>query len=381
MIPYNQKIVKVQTSKIRQFNDYTKEVGADVILTLGEPDFYTPEEITEAAIKALHEHQTKYGPTPGFMEVRAKVCEYEKRVNNYFCTPDEVIITHGSTEALTSALFTMINEGDEVIVLNPTYPMYRQMVEFMGGNLVTIDTTVTNFQVTKEQLINAITPKTKAIILTSPNNPTGSVLNDSSYEVIYQAIKDKPIYVICDDVYNQIIFENRKPGFVRYIDLKERIIICQSFSKSYAMPGWRCGYMIANKEFVSHAVKIHQYMIVALNTFIQPAMIKALDYDSQDMVQSYKKRRDYIYERLVQMGLEVEKPEGAFYIFPSIKKYNVSSFEFCKRFAQKYKVAIIPGDCFEADDFIRISYCVDFDTIKTACDRLELFLKELENEK
>ncbi len=139
--------------------------------------------------------------------------------------------------------------------------------------------------------------------------------------------------------------------------------------------------MIANKEFVSHAVKIHQYMIVALNTFIQPAMIKALDYDSQDMVQSYKKRRDYIYERLVQMGLEVEKPEGAFYIFPSIKKYNVSSFEFCKRFAQKYKVAIIPGDCFEADDFIRISYCVDFDTIKTACDRLELFLKELENEK
>ena len=172
MIPYNQKIVKVQTSKIRQFNDYTKEVGADVILTLGEPDFYTPEEITEAAIKALHEHQTKYGPTPGFMEVRAKVCEYEKRVNNYFCTPDEVIITHGSTEALTSALFTMINEGDEVVVLNPTYPMYRQMVEFMGGNLVTIDTTVTNFQVTKEQLINAITPKTKAIILTSPNNPT-----------------------------------------------------------------------------------------------------------------------------------------------------------------------------------------------------------------
>lgn len=380
MIPYNQRILQVQTSKIRQFNDYTKEVGADVILTLGEPDFFTPEEITEEAIKSLKQHQTKYGPTPGFLEVRKKVCEYEKRVNAYPCTPEEVLITHGSTEALTSALFTMLNAGDEVIVLNPTYPMYRQMVEFMGGKLIPIDTTKTNFQVTRKQLEEAISSHTKAIILTSPNNPTGSVLNDTSYEIIYDVVKDKPIYIICDDVYNQIIFENRKPGFVRYTDLKEKIIVCQSFSKSYAMPGWRCGYMIANKEFISHAVKIHQYMIVALNTFIQPAMMKALDYDSKDMVESYKKRRDYIYNRLINMGLEVEKPEGAFYIFPSIKKFKLSSFEFCKRFALKYKVAIIPGDCFEADDYIRISYCVDFETIQTACDRLELFIKELENE-
>lgn len=381
MIPLNERILQVQTSKIRQFNDYTKEVGANIILTLGEPDFFTPEEITKEAIDALNQHQTKYGPTPGFLDVRRKVCEYEKRVNDFDCKPEEVIITHGSTEALTSALFTMLNPNDEVIVLNPTYPMYRQMVEFMGGKLVPIDTAITHFQVTREQLEQAITPKTKAIILTSPNNPTGSVLNDESYEIIYQMVKDKPIFIICDDVYNQIIFENRKPGFVRYKDLKDKIIVCQSYSKSYAMPGWRCGYMIANKEFVSHAVKIHQYMIVALNTFIQPAMIKALDYDPKDMVESYRKRRDYIYERLLKMGLEVEKPEGAFYIFPSIKKFKMSSLDFCKRFAEDYKVAIIPGDCFEADDYIRISYCVDFDTIKIACDRLEEFVQKLENEK
>ncbi|MDE7263906.1 MAG: aminotransferase class I/II-fold pyridoxal phosphate-dependent enzyme [Anaeroplasmataceae bacterium] len=378
MIPLNERILKVQTSKIRQFNDYTKEVGANIILTLGEPDFYTPQEITKEAIDALNQHQTKYGPTPGFLDVRRKVCEYEKRVNDFECKPEEVIITHGSTEALTSALFTMLNAGDEVIVLNPTYPMYRQMVEFMGGKLVPIDTTETHFQVTREQLSNALTSKTKAIILTSPNNPTGSVLNDDSYEIIYQMIKDRPIFVICDDVYNQIIFENRKPGFVRYKDVKDKIIVCQSYSKSYAMPGWRCGYMIANKEFVSHAVKIHQYMIVALNTFIQPAMIKALDYDPKDMVESYRTRRDYIYERLTKMGLEVEKPEGAFYIFPSIKKFKMSSHDFCKRFAEEYKVAIIPGDCFEADDYIRISYCVDFETIKTACDRLEQFVHTLD---
>ncbi len=378
MIELNKRILTVETSKIRQFNDYTKEVGADVILTLGEPDFYTPDEITNEAIKALHAHQTKYGPTPGLMDVRKKVCEFEKRVNDFDCTYEEVLITHGSTEALTSALFTMMNEEDEVIVLNPTYPMYRQMVEFMGGKLVTIDISTSNFQVTEEQLKQAITPKTKAIILTSPNNPTGTVLNDTSYEIIYKMVKDKPIYIICDDVYNQIIFENRKPGFVRYKDLKDRIIVCQSYSKSYAMPGWRCGYMIANKAFVSEAMKIHQYMIVALNTFIQPAMIKALDYNPQEMVASYKERRDYIYERLVRMGLEVNKPEGAFYIFPSIKKFKMGSFEFCKRLAQEYKVAIIPGECFEADDFIRISYCVDMNTIQTACDRLEQFIKTLE---
>lgn len=381
MISYNKQILKVQTSKIRQFNDYTKEVGANVILTLGEPDFFTPDEITNEAINALNNHLTKYAPTPGLIDVRKKVCEYEKRVNNYDCKPSEVLITHGSTEALSSALFTIINPLDEVIVLNPTYPMYRQMVEFMGGKLVTIDTSINHFQVTKEQLEKAYTSKTKAIILTSPNNPTGSVLNDESYNILYDFFKDKPIYFICDDVYNQIIFEDRKPGFVRFKDLKNRIIVCQSFSKSYAMPGWRCGYMIANEEFISHAVKIHQYMIVSLNTFVQPAMIKALDYDSKEMVESYKKRRDYIYERLINMGLDVDMPKGAFYIFPSIKKFNISSTDFCKGFAEKYKVAIIPGDCFEADDYIRISYCVDFDTIKIACDRLELYIKELENER
>ncbi len=374
---YNKKILQVQTSKIRQFNDYTKSVGADVILTLGEPDFFTPEAITDEAIKALKEHQTKYGPTSGFADLRQKICEFEKKYNNFECVPDEVLITHGSTEALCSAFFTMLNPGDEIIVPIPAYPMYRQMIEFMGGKVITMDTSHTNFQITKPMLAKALSSKTKAIILTSPNNPTGAILSDESYEVIYQALKDKEIFIISDDVYNQIVYSKRKLGIIKYPDLKDRIIVCQSYSKSYAMPGWRCGYMLANKEFIKHATKIHQYMIVALNTFIQPAMIKALEYDSSEMVKIYQERRDYIYDRLVKMGLEVDKPEGAFYIFPSIKKFNISSFEFCKRLALEYKVAIIPGDCFEADDHVRISYCVDFETIKVACDRLEKFIKTL----
>ncbi len=379
-IQLNRNIEKVETSEIRQFNDYARSVGANVILTLGEPDFHTPQAIATKAIKALEAHQTKYGPTLGFLDLRKKIVEFEKRVNDFSCTPEEIIITHGSTEGLTSALFTMLNPGDEVIIPIPAYPMYRQMIEFMGGKVVPIDTTLSKFQITENALLQAITPKTKAIILTSPNNPTGSVFTDETYEILHNVLKNKPIYIICDDVYNQIIYKNRKPGFVRYKDMKNQIIVCQSYSKSYAMPGWRCGYLIAPKEFCEQACKIHQYMIVALNTFIQPAMIEALDYDSSSMVKSYQERRDYIYQRLLSMGLEVEKPEGAFYIFPSIKKFGVKSFEFCSRFAKEYKVAIIPGHCFEADDYVRLSYCVDFKTIETACDRLEQFIKKLMEE-
>lgn len=376
-INLNQCILNVKTSEIRDFNEYAQSVGANIILTLGEPDFHTPEEITNEAIQSLNHHQTKYGPTPGFLNLRKKIAKFETEKHFFKCSEDEIIITHGSTEALTSAFFTMLNPGDEVIIPIPAYPMYRQMVEFMGGKVITIDTTKNHFQITKDDLEKAITDKTKAIVLTSPNNPTGSVYTDESYDAIYQAVKNKPIYVICDDVYNQIVYEPYQPGFTRYKDLKEQIILCQSYSKSYAMPGWRCGYMIASKEFCKQAVKIHQYMIVALNTFVQPAMEKALDYDSSAMVQSYQERRDYIYQRLISMGLEVDLPKGAFYIFPSIKKFNISSTEFCKQFALKYHVAIIPGHCFEADDYIRISYCVDMETIKAACDRLEQFIKEL----
>ncbi len=376
-IELNKEIMLVEQSEIRQFNDYTKSVGADIVLTLGEPDFYTPQEITDSCIKALNEHKTKYGPTLGFLNLREKICEFERRVNHVNYTPDEVIITQGSTEALTSAFFTMLNKDDEVIIPIPAYPMYRQIIQYKQAKVVTIDTTVSDFQITKEQLQKAITNKTKCIVLTSPNNPTGCIYNEQTLENIHEAVKDKPIFVLCDDVYNQIVYQKRTPGFVKYQDIKDQIIVCQSYSKSYAMPGWRCGYMLANQEFCTHAAKIHQYMIVALNTFLQDAMITALDYDPTPMVESYKARRDYIYQRLCAMGLDVKKPEGAFYIFPSIQKLGISSLEFCKRFAKEYKVAIIPGHCFETDDYIRISYCVSMETIITACDRLEEFINSL----
>lgn len=375
-IKLNEQIKLVETSKIRQFNDYAQSVGANLILTLGQPDFNTPDSVKKACINSLNQNMTKYGPTPGLLSTRKAVCEFEKRKNNLDYVPDEVIITHGSTEALTAAIFTMTNPGDEFIVPIPAYPMYRQIINFAKGKVVTIDTTANNFQISKETLDKAITSKTKAIIITSPNNPTGAILDDQSLANIYNAIKNKPIYLISDDVYNQIIYT--KASFMcKYKDLKPQMIICQSLSKPYAMPGWRCGYMLAPMNFITEALKIHQYMLVGENTFIQPAMEEALLFDPKEMIESYKIRRDYVCNRLINMGLILNIPEGAFYVFPSIKKFGIDSWTFCKMLALKYKVAIIPGICFEADDYIRISYCVDMDTIKKALDALESFIKEL----
>ena len=378
---YNEQILKVTESEIRKFNDYARANNAEYYLTLGEPDFYTPEVIVEATEKAMKEHKTKYGPTPGNLSLRKKICEFENKFNNVNYNPEEVIITQGSTEAITSALFTILNPDDEVIIPIPAYPMYREIVTYQKAKVVTLDTSNNNFQISKEMINSVITDKTKCIILTSPNNPTGTILSDESLNNIHNAIKDKGIFVICDDVYNQIVYTERKPGFVRFQDMKDRIVVCQSYSKSYAMPGWRCGYMLASEEFIFHAKKIHQYMIVALNTFIQDGMEVALDIDNQYMIDSYKERRDYVYNRLVNMGLDVVLPDGAFYIFPSIEKLGISSMDFCKRLVKDYKVAIIPGFCFEQDKYIRISYCVAMDVIKIACDKIEKFVNVLKKEK
>lgn len=377
-IQLSKQILSVKQSSIRDFNDYARKVGANLIMTLGEPDFNTPDCIKNACVDALvNKNMTKYGPTPGLMDLRVKICYFEYKLNGIKYLPEQVLVTAGSTEAITASLFTMLNPDDEVIIPMPAFPMYREIVEFARGKVVVIDTTKNNFQISKEMLDNAITPKTKCIMFASPNNPNGVLLSQESLNNIYNAVKDKPIYVLSDAVYNQIIYSPKKPGFEQFSDISDQIITCQSFSKPYAMPGWRAGYLIADAAFIKEATKIHQYMIVGLNTFIQPAMSVALDYSPQEMIDSYKIRRDYLYDRLVKMGFEVDLPDGAFYMFPSIKKFKISSYDFCRKLAEDYKVAIIPGACFEAEGYVRLSYCVDMEVIKSACDRIAEYIKTL----
>ena len=373
----NSRLGEAEESLIRKFSLMAVKLGAKHILTLGEPDFDTPDEIKQSMVKALELGKTSYGISYGSEELRQAIGAYEARVNKVNYEPNEILVTAGATESLTVALMTMLNPGDEVINLIPAYPLYKNVVTFAGAKMVNIDISKNNFQLSTEMLEAAITAKTKAIILTSPNNPTGTILSDESLEVVYQSVKKHQFFVISDEVYNQLVYTERRLGFSKYQDIRDYIIVCQSFSKPYAMTGWRLGYLMGPLWFISEAMKAHQYMVLAVNTFIQYGGITALDYDVTAMVQSYGERRDYVVQRLSGMGLEFPDPEGAFYVFLSIEKYGLKSWEFCERLVHAEGVALVPGICFEADDHIRVSYCVEMETLARGLDGLERFIATL----
>ena len=334
---FNEQVTRIEPSPLRAFNDMAHKEGAELFLTLGEPDFHTPQQVKDACGVALENNKTFYAPTMGVAELRREISAFEKQLNGVDYDENEIMITTGE-----------------------------------------LNTAPDNFQITEKALASVVSDKTKAIILTSPNNPTGTILDEKSLLNVYEQVKKRDMFVICDECYNQLVYNERRPGFVRFQDLREKIVYCQSFSKPYAMTGWRLGYMMASKEFIEQAFKVHQYTTVCANTFIQYAAIEALRFDPAPFVEEYRKRRDYCYDRLVAMGLDVVKPEGAFYIMPNISKFGMSSMEFCTRLVKECKVAVIPGVCFSAEGYMRIGYCVSMDTIVKALDRLEKFVAGLE---
>lgn len=377
-IKLNENIQKIETSLIRRFNDMAVRQNAELFLTLGEPAFNTPDSVKQACVDALYQNKTHYGPNTGIKELREKVSEFEKRKNNLDYTPDEVMITNGSTEALTCALFTILNPGDEVIIPTPAFLLYEMIITYTGAKAVYMDMSANDFQISKKMLDEYITDKTKAIILTSPNNPSGTIFNADTLENVRSAVKDRDIFVICDECYNQLVFTDEKPkSFCNFSDMRDRIIVCQSFSKPYAMTGWRLGYMMAPEYIIKHAMKAHQFMTVSAGTFVQYAGIAALDFDPSQFVAVYKKRRDYVYDRLVKMGFDVIKPDATFYIFPSVRKFGLDSYEFCKRLLEEQSVVIIPGVAFGSEGNVRISFCVDDNVLVKALDRIEIFVKNL----
>lgn len=291
-IKLNENIQKIETSLIRRFNDMAVRQNAELFLTLGEPAFNTPDSVKQACVDALYQNKTHYGPNTGIKELREKVSEFEKRKNNLDYTPDEVMITNGSTEALTCALFTILNPGDEVIIPTPAFLLYEMIITYTGAKAVYMDMSANDFQISKKMLDEYITDKTKAIILTSPNNPSGTIFNADTLENVRAAVKDRDIFVICDECYNQLVFTDEKPkSFCNFSDMRDRIIVCQSFSKPYAMTGWRLGYMMAPEYIIKHAMKAHQFMTVSAGTFVQYAGIAALDFDPSQFVAVYKTAR------------------------------------------------------------------------------------------
>ena len=375
MIPINENLLKLKRSGIRLYTNLARTVDDCVMLTIGEPDFDTPQAIKDAAAAAIAANQTHYAPNQGTDALRKAIAAYENR-RGLRCNENEVLVTVGACEALYTALFGILNPGEEVIVPTPAFPLYETIATTAGAKVVELDLKKTNFQITKEALEAVITPKTKAIVLNSPNNPSGAVFDEESLAAVKAAVLGKPIYVICDNVYQQLSME-KLPDLSLDEELKDQILLCQSFSKPYAMTGWRVGYLIGSEEVISRLLLLHAGMVTAIPTFLQTACITALETDTTPMAEVYAKRRDYVCSRLKDMGLTFPEPKGAFYVFPDITKFGMDNGEFCTRLIKEAKVATVPGSCFGAEGHIRISYCCSDENLKKGMDRLEQFLKKL----
>ena len=376
MIPLNKNLLPLQRSGIRVYTNLARQTPDCAMLTIGEPDLDTPESIKAAVAASLAANQTHYAPNQGTARLRQAVADFETARGNRV-TPEQVLITVGATHALFTALLGILNPGEEVIIPTPGFGLYETIATIAGAKAVALDVTRTGFQITKEALDAAITPRTKAIILNSPCNPTGVVFSRESLANVKAAVLGKPIFVISDNVYNQLNYCGSCPDLSLDPELKEQLILCQSFSKPYAMTGWRIGYLTCPVYVMDRLLLLSAAEIAAVPTFLQDAAVEALKTDVSPMRESYAKRRQYVCGRLREMGLAFPEPEGAFYVFVDISRFGMDSATFCTRMIQEGKVAAVPGSCFGAEGYIRLSYCYSDGELKKGLDRMEQFIATL----
>ena len=376
MIPLNQNLTNLKRSAIRVYSNMARETEDCAMLTIGEPDFDTPEAIKAAAAAALASGQTHYAANQGTPALRKAVAEFETARGNCV-TPEQVLITIGACHALFTAFLGILNPGEEVIVPTPGFGLYETLATIAGAKIVPLDVSKTGFQITKESLDAAVSPRTKAILINSPCNPTGVVFNEESMANVKQAVLGRPIFVICDNVYNQLTYGDSCPDLSTDPELKDQMILCQSFSKPYAMTGWRIGYLTCPDYVMDQLLLLSAGNITAVPTFLQEAAITALQTDPSPMRDVYARRREYVCRRLREMGLTFPEPEGAFYVFPDTARFGLSSAEFCTRMIKEGKVAAVPGSCFGAEGYIRLSYCYADEELKKGLDRMEAFIKTL----
>ena len=374
----NSAVMGVELSGIRRFTYLVRSTPGACALTIGEPDLNTPEVVKEAAKAALDANDTHYPPGNGYDYMLQAVSDFEAKHHGLHYSPDEIIMTVGATESLYIAFSTILNPGDEVIIPTPAFGLYESIVQLCRGVPVFLPTEKNKFQIDPQALKAAITPKTKAIILTSPNNPTGCIYKKENLDAIHDVLKDLPIFVLCDDVYRTLTYTEGYHSFSEYQDMRDRIIVIQSFSKPYAMTGWRLGYCLADAPIRDRMQIFHQYCVVSVPSFVQPACVAALESDTSGVVEIFRKRKEYVYHRLIDMGLEVQEPEGAFYMFINIEKYGMDSITFCEKMLTEGLVGLIPGIYFGTEGYARLSYCYSDEDLKEGLDRIEKFIKTLE---
>ena len=384
----NDRIKSVKPSGIRKFFDIAVEMDNVISLSIGEPDFKTPWHIREAGITSLEQGKTWYTPNRGFIELRREISNYYSRRFNISYEPDtQVLVTVGGSEGIDLCFRTLLNYGDEVLIPEPSFVCYNPLTVMAGGVPKTIKTVAeNNFRLTADELENAITDKTKMVVLPYPNNPTGAIMERNDLEEIAEVIKKHDIFVLSDEIYGELTYGDRKHVSIAEIDgMKARTLIVSGFSKAYAMTGWRLGYILGPSEILSYITKLHQYGIMSSPTTAQYAAIEALrngDNDVMAMRSDYDIRRRLIVGKLNEIGLTCFEPLGAFYTFPCIKSTGLSSDEFATRLVKEKRIAVVPGTAFGdcGEGYVRISYAQSLKNIKIALKRIEEFVKELKNE-
>ena len=382
---FNKQLDKIQVSLIRQFDQAISEIPGVLRLTLGEPDFTTPDHVKEAAKRAIDQNQSYYTGMSGLMTLRQAASDFVKEKYQLDYNPEnEILVTIGATEALSATLTAILEEGDKVLLPAPAYPGYEPIVNLVGAEIVEIDTTENGFVLTPEMLEKAILEqgdKLKAVILNYPANPTGITYSREQLEALAAVLRKYEIFVVCDEVYSELTYTVENHVSLGTM-LRDQAIIINGLSKSHAMTGWRLGFIFAPANFTAQLIKSHQYLVTAANTMAQHAAVEALTAgknDAEPMKKEYIQRRDYIINKMTDLGFEIIKPDGAFYIFAKIPAgYNQDSFAFLKDFAQKKAVAFIPGAAFGqyGEGYVRLSYAASMETIREAMKRLEEYMRE-----
>lgn len=377
----SQKVLNLKSSGIRAFFDMAKEIPDVISLGVGEPDFDTPWHIREAGIQALQSGKTFYTSNAGLQELRAAISSYTKRKTGLTYNPEnQIIVTVGGSEAIDLALRALLNAGDEVIYLEPGFVSYYPCIKLADGVPVPIRLTEENrFRLKPEQLEAAVTPKSKVLILSYPNNPTGAVMEKEDLEALLPVIQKHDLIVISDEIYGELTYGVKHCSIAGLPGMGERTVIINGFSKSFAMTGWRLGYALGNHEMIEQMVKIHQFAVMCAPTISQYAAIEAMeqgDGDIEAMRESYDQRRKFLYHELQRLGLPCFEPQGAFYMFPNIREFGLSSGEFALKLLKEEKVAVVPGDSFGecGEGFVRISYAASLQNLKEAVNRISRFL-------
>ena len=382
--PLSKTIKTIEPSGIRKFFDIVREMEDAILLGVGEPDFDTPWHIRDEGIYSLEKGRTFYTSNAGLKELKIEISKYlDRKYGMKYNYNNEIMVTVGGSEGIDMALRAMLDPGDEVIIPQPSYVSYEPCTVLAGGKPVIVELKEENeFRLTAEELEEAITPKSKILIMPFPNNPTGAVMELNDIEAIAKVVKEHDLYVITDEIYSELTYLEKHVSIASLPGMKERCVLINGFSKAYAMTGWRLGYACAPKEILSQMLKIHQFAIMCAPTTSQYAAVEAMKNGDADVVQmrdQYNERRRYLLHRLKNMGLKCFEPFGAFYIFPSIKEFGMTSDEFATELLNSKKVAVVPGTAFgkSGEGFVRISYAYSIDDLKTALGRIEEFVNEL----